>query len=452
MSFAAFLIYIVFTFLRPFDLFFPALIPYRPMLILWLIAFLLAIGRLVLTQKAAGRPAHFVLMVLLLLAVALSSLARDGLSIMLTSIIDFLPAISLMFLAIVNLTSLTRVKVTCATIVLCMLTLSAAGIAAYHTGFMVEELVLRQNVENPERDLTAPVMEHDTEFAPPAADKSGTSMWRVRSVGFLNDPNDFSQALIMCLPLVMLAYAGRGWIMRTLLVAVPIAAMLYTIMLTQSRGAIIGLAALGGLLMQRVVGTVITAWVAGLGVVGLMGLSFGGGRAFSTEEDSAAQRIDAWWEGINLLKAYPVFGAGFGNFTNHHYLTAHNAYVLCFSELGLFGFFAWLGLIVLGYRGLAQATKLYPVSQADPYSWTAEMLRFSFVGYFVCAWFLSRTYSPFTFLLLGVTAAAWYCAHARVASEAPVAQPVPYVPWRTATATMMAVTVFGVYGFLWLSG
>jgi putative inorganic carbon (hco3(-)) transporter len=387
---------------------------------------------------------------MLLAAVALSSLARDGVETMITSIVDFLPAISLMLLAMVNLTSLARLKVACTTIVVCVLLLCAAGIAAYHTGFMVEQFVLRQNVENPEHDLTAPTMEHDTQFAPPAQDKSGTSMWRVRSVGFLADPNDFSQIIVMCLPLLMLAYAGRGWVTRSLFVLAPAVVMLYTIFLTQSRGALVGLAALGGLFLQRMVGTVVTAWIAGLGALGLVGLTFGGGRAFSTDEDSAAQRIDAWWEGINLLKAYPVFGAGFGNFTDHHYLTAHNAYVLCFAELGLFGFFSWLGLIVLGYKGLAYAARLN--NQADPYSWTAEMLRFAFVGYFVCAWFLSRTYSPATYLLLGLAAAAWYCASTRTADEAPVTtQPAPLTPWRSATVSMMVATIFGVYGFLWLS-
>jgi putative inorganic carbon (hco3(-)) transporter len=449
MSFAAFLVYVAFTFLRPFDLFFPELIAYRPMLILWLVAFLLGIGRLLMTQKIAGRPAHFVLLAMLLVAVAISSLARDSVEIMVASVVDFLPAISLMLLAMINLTSLARLKIACTTIVICLLMLGSAGIAAYHTGFMVEEFVVRQNVDNPERDLTGPIQ--IDESAPPAADVSGTSMWRVRSVGFLNDPNDFAQVLVMTLPLLWLLYAGRGWIMRTIMVFAPAAVLVYTIILTQSRGAIVGLAALGGLYLQRTMGTVVTASIAGVGVLGLVGLTFGGGRAFSTGEESAAQRIDAWWEGINLLKAYPVFGAGFGNFYNHHYLTAHNSFVLCFSELGLFGFFAWMGLLVLAYKGLAQAIALKNPSQPDANAWTAEVLRFSFVGYFVCAWFLSRTYSPATYLLLGLCVSAWYCARAgRV--EPASAQPImPLLPWQSATVGMMAATVFGVYGFLWLS-
>jgi putative inorganic carbon (hco3(-)) transporter len=448
MSFAAFLVYVAFTFLRPFDLFFPELIPYRPMLILWLIAFLLGIGRLLMTQKIAGRPAHFVLLVMLLVAVAISSLARDSVEIMVASVIDFLPAISLMLLAMINLTTLARLKIACMTIVICLLVLGSAGIAAYHTGFMVEEFVVRQNVDNPERDLTGPIQ--IDESAPPAADVSGTSMWRVRSVGFLNDPNDFAQVLVMTLPLLWLLYAGRGWVMRTLMVFAPAAVLVYTIVLTQSRGAIVGLAALGGLYLQRTLGTVVTASIAGVGLLGLVGLTFGGGRAFSTGEESAAQRIDAWWEGINLLKAYPLFGAGFGNFYNHHYLTAHNSFVLCFSELGLFGFFAWMGLLVLAYKGLAQAIAAKNPSQPDASAWTAEVLRFSFVGYFVCAWFLSRTYSPATYLLLGLCVSAWYCA--RAGRVEPASEPImPLLPWQSATVGMMAATVFGVYGFLWLS-
>jgi putative inorganic carbon (hco3(-)) transporter len=449
MSFAAFLIYIVFLLLRPFELYLPGLIPYRPMLILWLIAFMLALGRLFMNGKFAGRPAHVALMTLLFVAVALSSLARDGIGRMFESIMDFLPGISLMLLAMINLTSLARLKMMCMTVVVCVLVLCAGGIAAYHTGFMEEEFVLRQNTNLPENELTAPIFVDET--APPAQDKSGTAMWRVKAVGLLADPNDFSQVIVLCLPLLWLLYAQRGWIMRILLIGAPASVMIYTILLTQSRGALVGMAALIGLFLQRIAGTVVTMWAAGLSLVGLVGMTYGGGRGFSTEEESAAQRIDAWWEGINLLKAYPVFGAGFNNFTNHHYLTAHNSYVLCFAELGLLGFFAWLGMIVLAYRGLAYVLKLNPATQSDTYSWTAELIRFSLVGYLVCAWFLSRTYSPVLYLFLGMCASAWYCASVRDADSTEPVAPVAFVPWQMATVSSMVAAVFGVYGFLWLS-
>jgi O-antigen ligase len=237
-------------------------------------------------------------------------------------------------------------------------------------------------------------------------------------------------------------------------ILLPTVTLGYTIMLTQSRGAIIGVGALGLLTLQRLFGTVVTAATAALGLAGVVGLTFGGGRAFSTEEQSAAQRIDAWWEGINLLKSYPLFGAGYGNFTKHHYLTAHNSFVLCFAELGLFGFFAWLGLIVLTYKGLAQAIRLSAGPGAKPYLHAAEILRFALVGYLVCAWFLSRTYQPITFVLLGLCISAWYCAYSNASpgSDPASTEPKTLVPWKASTALAMFSTIFGVYIFLWISG
>ena len=79
------------------------------------------------------------------------------------------------------------------------------------------------------------------------------------------------------------------------------------------------------------------AWplLMALGGTGFIAASAIGGRAISSKEQSAAERIEAWSVGLELLKWRPLFGAGYGNFTDHHHLTAHNSFVLCFAELGL---------------------------------------------------------------------------------------------------------------------
>jgi hypothetical protein len=449
MSFTIFLVYIVFTFLRPFEVFFPSMVEYRPMLVLWAVAFTLGIFRVMIVKQVAGRPVHFLLMGMLVLALALSSMARSGFSMALSTVSDFLPAICFMLLALVNLTSVRRLQISCITVVLSVLTLSAFGISAFHTGAMSEQFVIRQNVDNPERDLTSPLLVDETPV--PATDKSGTSMWRVRSVGFLNDPNDFAQVLVMTLPMIWALLPVGRWFLQTLFLIPTSAALLYTIVLTQSRGAIIGLAAIGLLAALKVLGKTSTLVLAGVGLLGVLGMTFGGGRAFSSGEESAAQRIDAWWEGINLLKAYPIFGVGPGNFTDHHYLTAHNSFVLCFSELGLFGFFAWMGLIVVAYQGLNQVISQAETSSTTQISRMAEGLRMSLTGYLACAWFLSRTYSPATYLIIGLCVSVWYCAQVGMDK---VVQPAALEPklWKAKTVYAMAASIFGVYLFVLFGG
>src|SRR5690606_32149807 len=53
-----------------------------------------------------------------------------------------------------------------------------------------------------------------------------------------------------------------------------------------------------------------------------------GGRGGSAADASTQQRYEAWATGFNLFKRSPLFGVGQGQFTEHHYLTAHNSFVL----------------------------------------------------------------------------------------------------------------------------
>ncbi len=74
MSFALFLTYVFLSFFRPIELFAPALGEYRPMMILWGIAFVLALGRAVTRREMAGRGLHLWLLTGLCAMVALSQI------------------------------------------------------------------------------------------------------------------------------------------------------------------------------------------------------------------------------------------------------------------------------------------------------------------------------------------------------------------------------------------
>ena len=66
------------------------------------------------------------------------------------------------------------------------------------------------------------------------------------------------------------------------------------------------------------------------------------------EEESAANRFDAWYEGLQLLFQKPIFGIGWGNFSDYNFgLTAHNSLVLAMTELGLVGYTVWFSFVAL---------------------------------------------------------------------------------------------------------
>ena len=440
MSFGLFIVYILFTYLRPFETIAPGLGEYRPMLILWAVAFLSAGTRALMRGEIAARPVHFGLLGMLIACIGLSQVANQWAGGALPAIADFSTAAMLMVLCLLNLTSLRRLQVTCVVITFSVVVLAIMGSVAFHTGFMAEELVLRQNTSVDEDE----VHEDAQDYAAPAQDTSGRFLLRVRSLGFLNDPNDFAQAMVMVLPMLWWLYTAGRPFRNLFVVALPGAILGYAIYLTQSRGALLGVAGLMLLVSVRRLGWVKTAVMAAV-VVAAVGIVSFGGRELSTKEQSAAQRVEAWQEGITMLRNKPVLGVGYGNFTDHHYLTAHNSFVLGFAELGLVGYFAWLGLIVLTFKGITQAVRLAPPS--TPEKRMALMLQASLIAFLACSWFLSRTYSPGLFVLLALCVAGWFGVR-RVHGPPPQAVLEEPLAWRMTTLVSMAVSILTVYAFV----
>src|SRR5919198_72393 len=150
----------------------------------------------------------------------------------------------------------------------------------------------------------------------------------------------------------------RRFFSNVVLLGVPGAAFLYAIFLTHSRGAVLGLASLLFFGMRKALGLVKTGLLVGVLLVAVVVTNAAGGRGFSAQEESAGDRILAWSEGLTMLRHQPLFGVGYNSFTEHHSITAHNSFVLCFAELGLIGYFMWLALAVTVFRDVNQVANL----------------------------------------------------------------------------------------------
>ena len=171
---------------------------------------------------------------------------------------------------------------------------------------------------------------------------------RARYRGVLQDPNELALALGIGLPLAF-AFAGRrknGW--RALMAAGTFALVAVAVYFTQSRGGqlvIAGVLGVYALHRWRWKAAAVMAMVAPVALVALLGGGSDGGRvdaAASTEE-----RYEAWATGIQMFRDSPLFGVGHGQFVEHHYLTAHNSYILAIAELGLVGIFLWGAVLYL---------------------------------------------------------------------------------------------------------
>ncbi|MBI2733544.1 MAG: O-antigen ligase family protein [Aquabacterium sp.] len=299
----------------------------------------------------------------------------------------------LFFLISFNLRDMRRLRTACFVILLSLFLLAVAGVSAYHTGYMSEELVLQQRKDD--WTIEAPKVRPPI----PAEDKSGAFMWRVRGVGFLNDPNDFAQALIMAMPMLWWFVRKGAWIRNLIFVGLPGALMGYCVTLTNSRGALLGIASLMFFGIRSKLGNFKTMMLMGGGALGAIVIGATGGREFSSKERSAEERIEAWYEGFQMLKSSPLFGVGYGGFTERYYLTAHNSFVL--------------------------------------------------VGYMTCAWFLSRTYQPVLYCLLALCTAVWVCAcrSPACANIEPLRAP---LVWVKMTFAMVILSIAAVYFFIFM--
>jgi putative inorganic carbon (HCO3(-)) transporter len=329
--FVGLVIYFLLLYIRPQD-YVTALIGKPIMLLVGVATFALMMVHMAVQKRSlrlAGAPQNL-LMLWFFAGIMLSSLATLYMPDVTEAFTDFL-AILVMYLLIANLvTTPRRLAFTINLLVILTLILAAQGIVQYFTG----------------------------------AGFGGQQTYegRIQAVGIFSDPNDLGLALVMVLPYVFLKLADRVKPWEKLLAFIALALLVYALYLTQSRGGLMAFGALMMILFSRSMGKVLGYGLGGLAMVALFVL---GPRmsTISTGEASAYGRIQAWAVGIDLFEQFPIFGVGYGNFTEYHFRTAHNSFVLCMAELGMFGFYAWSMLLYLSIKNTGQIANIWRSEQ-----------------------------------------------------------------------------------------
>jgi hypothetical protein len=172
---------------------------------------------------------------------------------------------------------------------------------------------------------------------------------RVRYRGELHDPNEVSLTICAGALSLLIAFAIRKRKPHAVLfygLAAGIA--FYTVFMTQSRGGLVAALLVPGIYIVRRYGlkSMIPAAAVALPVLML------GGRSGENAEQSTLERYEAWSTGLSMFKRNPIFGVGARQFAEHHYLTAHNTFVLAFSELGFPGFVLFMAVLYLSFKSL----------------------------------------------------------------------------------------------------
>jgi hypothetical protein len=96
---------------------------------------------------------------------------------------------------------------------------------------------------------------------------------------------------------------------------------------------------------------------------------------------------------------------GYNNFTEYHFRTAHNSFVLCAAELGIFGLYAWVTLIYLSIKNNTFMSHELKAAGQRSLALYVDTVRYSLVAYCLGAYWLSRTYSELLFIMIGLSTA-----------------------------------------------
>jgi O-antigen ligase len=316
---------------------------YHPLLFLSVITFLFSLPNIFSNIHLRSSIQTYLLLAFIV-AIALSEVANGWIGGVVASWQVFLPSAAVFFFTVANVTSIHRLKILTLAAIAACLVLVVEALCGYYGGFQSEIFVLHQNLYS--------------------QDEVVGQVTRLRGAGFLNDPNDFAQILLMAAPLILIAWRRGRIVANSIFVLVPTAVLFWALYLTHSRGALISLAVLALVVGRKRMGTTASVVLTTLLILAMFALDFTGGRGISVVE--GGDRLEAWASGLEMFKSAPLFGIGFGNFTDFSDITAHNSFILCLAELGLLGATLWVALLVTTMTSLSRIIRQQEKGKEEP--------------------------------------------------------------------------------------
>jgi putative inorganic carbon (HCO3(-)) transporter len=256
---------------------------------------------------------------------------------------------------------------------------------------------------------------------------------------FVADNNDFALALNMVLPLVYFLIPGESkrWLRNGLWIC--FAASVFSVILTYSRGGLLGLATV--LFLIAIMSRYRIVAVALLGATALFTVSFApeawmnrmGNMAHGKVDSSEQQRLIAWRTGWNLVMDYPITGGGLEAYPDvvvfQHYQPEempggresagpHSIYFQVLGEQGFVGLALFLALLAscfFSMRALRRrARNRSPGHWVIPYT---RMFEVSLAAFAVSGAFLGKAYFDLWYEIVACMVVLQILYHREVAQE-----------------------------------
>lgn len=241
---------------------------------------------------------------------------------------------------------------------------------------------------------------------------------RIQYLGIFNDPNDLGMLFVAVLPMTLYLSLGGGWFrLRRLFWLAISGAILWAIVLTDSRGTLLAVIAIFGVYLWRRKG-MFTAGAAAAGCLGVLMMLPSRMQELDVSEESALGRVEAWYQGLQMFMSHPVAGVGAGLFAdNNGNLTAHNSFVLVLGETGFLGFTIFLAFTCYCFFMPIEILRHEPelADEEAEEAWTetrqlATVMLLSLTGMYMAAFFLSRSYVILLYIVTALVVAQYLAA------------------------------------------
>lgn len=238
----------------------------------------------------------------------------------------------------------------------------------------------------------------------------------------LGDPNDLS--LVLMFPVSFLAaelFDKSANKYRRLFAAVGLLLAISGVIATQSRGGLLGIAAiLSFFLYQKVKNPIVVGMCAAVAMLAMMvfagiGDRQSGGAAEDGVDASAMGRIYAWQAAINMALSNPLTGVGVDNFYVNYYFysphwdgknhAVHSTWFQVLGETGFVGIGIFVLLIASIYRSLSRVYCINALNPNDQVAVNANALKAGLIGFMVAGTFLTQAFTWPLYIILALTIA-----------------------------------------------
>ncbi|ARU55221.1 O-antigen polymerase [Oleiphilus messinensis] len=269
----------------------------------------------------------------------------------------------------------------------------------------------------------------------------GTRVTIGRNIGsMIGDPNDL--ALVLTFPLSFAAgmlFSKRSPGYLRLFAVLGYGIIAWAILCTQSRGGLLGMTTVTGLLAWQSTkrkALVIAAGVLALAILGaLAGLSErkSGGAAEEGIDESAMGRIYAWQAAISMATHHPLTGVGINNFYANYYFhsphwdgknhAVHSTWFQVLAESGFLGLIIFIILVYSTFQFTRKNNQRIRLNPGLPPSVCVmgNALQSGLAGFCISGTFLTQGFIWPLYILMALTIGLNYYldSHCRTKTETP---------------------------------